>query len=49
MATVKQKPPGRWEYGESGKPKGRPAGAGAVSKIRAAITERVQELLTKLM
>jgi hypothetical protein len=49
MTTVKQKPPGRWKKGESGNPAGRPAGAGEVSKIRAAIAERVPELLTRLM
>jgi len=49
MATVKQKPPGRWKKGESGNPKGRPVGAGEVGKIRAAISERVPELLAKLI
>lgn len=49
MATVKQKPPGRWKKGESGNPAGRPAGVGEVSKIRAAIAERVPELLAKLI
>ncbi len=49
MSTVKQKPPGRWKKGESGNPAGRPAGVGEVSKIRAAIAERVPELLAKLI
>jgi len=49
MTAVKQKPPGLWKKGESGNPKGRPAGAGEVSKIRASIAARVPELLAKLI
>ena len=51
MATVKPKPkpPGRWKAGESGNPKGRPPGAGEVSKLRSAISERVPELLAAMM
>ena len=49
MATVKRKPPGRWLKGQSGNPKGRPPGAGEVSKLRAAIGERVPELLAAMM
>jgi len=48
MAT--RKPPAKaWEPGQSGNPKGRPKGTGEVAKIRAAIAERVPELLEKLM
>jgi len=49
MTTAKPKPPGRWKKGESGNPAGRPAGVGEVSKIRAAIAERVPEILARLM
>lgn len=49
MTTVKQKPPGRWKKGESGNPKGRPAGVGEVSQLRASIAARVPEILDKLM
>ena len=49
MTTVKSKPPGRWPKGQSGNPKGRPPGAGEVSKLRAAIGERVPELLAAMM
>lgn len=49
MSTVKQKPPGRWKKGESGNPAGRPAGSGEVSKLRAAISERVPEILNRLI
>lgn len=49
MATVKQKPPGRWKKGESGNPAGRKPGNDTVTKIRAGIAARVPELLEKLM
>jgi hypothetical protein len=47
--TGKKAPPHAWKAGQSGNPKGRPAGAGDVSKIRAAISERVPELLAAMM
>ena len=47
--TGKKAPPHAWKAGQSGNPKGRPAGAGEVSKIRAAISERVPELLAAMM
>jgi len=47
--TAKQRPPGRWKPGESGNPAGRKPGTGDVAKIRAAIADRVPELLAKLM
>lgn len=40
---------GRWKAGESGNPKGRTPGTGEVAKLRAAIAERVPELLASLM
>lgn len=49
MTTAKKRPPGRWKAGESGNPAGRKPGTGEVAKIRAAIAERVPELLEKLM
>ena len=49
MSTPKKKPPGRWKPGESGNPKGRTPGTGEVGKLRAAIGERVPELLTAMM
>lgn len=49
MATVKQKPPGRWKKGESGNPAGRKPGSDTVSQIRKGIAERVPELLAKLI
>jgi len=45
----KKKRLGRWRVGESGNPAGRPAGAGEVSKIRAAIAERVPQLLDTMI
>ena len=35
--------------GQSGNPKGRPAGTGEVAKLRAAIADRVPELLAAMM
>ena len=49
MTAAKKRPPGRWKPGESGNPAGRRPGTGEVAKIRAAIGERVPELLDKLM
>lgn len=49
MTTAKKRPPGRWKVGESGNPAGRKPGTGEVAKIRAAIADRVPELLEKLM
>lgn len=48
MATRKP-PAAAWKPGQSGNPKGRPAGSGEVAKLRAAIADRVPELLSKLM
>ena len=49
MSTAKKKPPGRWKPGESGNPKGRTPGTGEVAAIRAAIADRVPELLAAMM
>lgn len=49
--TERKKPPAGhgWKKGQSGNPAGRPRGSGEVSKLRAAIADRVPELLAKLM
>lgn len=49
MSESKRKPPGRWKPGESGNPQGRKPGTGEVAAIRAAIADRVPELLASLM
>ena len=49
MTTEKKKSPGRWKKGESGNPKGRTPGTGEVAAIRAAIADRVPDLLTAMM
>lgn len=49
MSTSKKKPPGRWKPGESGNPAGRTPGTGEVAAIRAAIADRVPELLAAMM
>jgi hypothetical protein len=46
---AESKRPGRWKAGESGNPAGRKPGTGEVAAIRAAIAERVPELLTAMM
>ncbi|MBH1978495.1 MAG: hypothetical protein I8H67_09010 [Comamonadaceae bacterium] len=48
MATRKP-PAAAWRPGQSGNPKGRPPGRGEVAKLRAAIGERVPELLAAMM
>ncbi len=40
---------GSWKPGQSGNPKGRAPGSGEVAKLRAAIGERMPELLAALM
>ena len=49
MSTPKKKPPGRWKPGESGNPAGRKPGTCEVAAIRAAIADRVPELLAAMM
>ena len=49
MATRRKAPAAAWKPGQSGNPKGRPVGTGEVAKLRAAIADRVPELLSKLM
>ena len=47
---ITRKPPAAaWKPGQSGNPKGRPAGTGEVAKIRAAIAKRVPDLLAAMM
>lgn len=47
--TAKKAPPHAWIAGQSGNPRGRPTNSGEVGKIRAAIAERVPELLRAMM
>ncbi len=49
MVSKKKAPPHAWKPGQSGNPKGRPAGSGEVSKLRASIAARVPELLAAMM
>ncbi len=46
---AKKKRAGRWKPGESGNPRGRPAGSGQVAQIRAAIAGHVPELIQALV
>ena len=49
MATRRKPPAAAWKPGQSGNPKGRPTGTGEVAKLRAAIADRVPELLAAMM
>ena len=48
MATKKTPPTHAWAKGQSGNPKGRPAGTGEVAKLRAAIAASVPAILQSL-
>ena len=48
-SSGQQPPAAAWKPGQSGNPKGRPAGTGEVAKLRAAIADRVPELLAAMM
>jgi hypothetical protein len=47
--TEPKKKRGSWKPGQSGNPAGRKPGTGEVAKIRAAINDRVPELLAALL
>jgi HAMP domain-containing protein len=47
--TEAKKRRGSWKPGQSGNPAGRPPGVGEIGKLRAAIGERVPELLAAMM
>ncbi len=47
--TEPKKKRGSWKPGQSGNPAGRPPGVGEIGKLRAAIGERVPELLAAMM
>lgn len=49
MTTERKQPPPGWKKGQSGNPKGRPPGVGPVNLLRAAIADRVPEILAKLI
>ena len=49
MATKRKPPSAAWKPGQSGNPKGRPPGTGEVAKMRAAIADRVPQLLAAMM
>lgn len=49
MNMQKRKPPPHaWRPGESGNPAGRPAGAGEIAKLRAAISEHAPAIIANL-
>jgi hypothetical protein len=48
MTTKKNAPPQAWKPGQSGNPKGRPAGAGEIAKLRAGIAGHVPAIIATL-
>ena len=49
MTQPTKKKGGPWQKGQSGNPHGRKPGTGEIAKLRAAIGERVPELLAAMM
>lgn len=49
MTDLLKKTGGPWKKGQSGNPRGRKPGTGQIAKLRAAIGERVPELLAAMM
>jgi hypothetical protein len=46
---MKTKHEGQWKPGQSGNPKGKPAGSGELQKLRASIAEHVPSILEQLV
>jgi hypothetical protein len=44
-----EKPQNGWKPGQSGNPKGRPAGTGEVARLRAAMAEHVPQIIESLV
>lgn len=49
MTMTKKAPPHAWKPGQSGNPTGRKPGTGEVAKIRAAIADKVPDILNALL
>lgn len=49
MTTTEKNKRGRWKAGESGNPKGRKPGTGAVAKLRASIAVHLPDIITQLV
>ncbi|MCZ2103094.1 MAG: DUF5681 domain-containing protein [Comamonadaceae bacterium] len=47
--TTKRPPSTAWRKGQSGNPKGRPPGSGAIGKLRASIESDIPEILAALV
>ena len=48
MTTKKKTPEHLWKAGQSGNPKGRPAGAGEIAKLRVGIAAHVPAIIATL-
>jgi hypothetical protein len=46
--SKRQLPPAHWKPGQSGNPAGRPPGSGEIGKLRAAIRERLPDIIDRL-
>ena len=49
MSNNKPKKPGTWHAGESGNPKGKAPGTGALQRLRAGLDQHLPDILTALV
>jgi len=47
--TNKTKKPGTWSAGQSGNPKGKPPGTGALQRLRAGLDQHLPDILTAMV
>ena len=46
---TKKRPPNQWQPGQTGNPKGRPPGQSEITRLRAALTDDVPDILAGLV
>jgi hypothetical protein len=49
MSNDKPKKPGTWRAGQSGNPKGKPPGTGALQRLRAGLDQHLPDILSALV